>query len=119
MSTGAYKRTVRSLPVHISNVALLDPELKVATKTFFAYDEETGKKIRISKKSNTIISRPMLPEFSKEFRLKGKVEGAYDTKPAKVLEVTYKGEDLESIKKQFEEEIAEKERREKLLVFKI
>lgn len=47
------------------------------------------------------------------------MEGAYDTKPAKVLEVTYAGEDLESIKKQFEAEIEEKERREKFLVFKI
>lgn len=65
MNTGAFKRTVRSIPVHVSNVALLDPEQKVATKVFFAYDEETGKKIRISKKSNTIIARPILPEFSK------------------------------------------------------
>lgn len=92
---------MRSLPVHISNVALVDPELKVPTKVFFAYDEATGKKIRISKKSNTIIAKPVLPELNREFRLKGKSEGAYDTKPAKVLEETYKGEDLESIKKQF------------------
>ena len=37
-NTGNFKKIVRSLPVHISNIALLDPEMKIATRTFFAYD---------------------------------------------------------------------------------
>lgn len=39
-------------------------------------------------------------------RGKNKVDGPKDTPATKVIEVTYKGEDLESIKKEFEAFIA-------------
>ena len=45
------------------------------------------------------------------------MDGISDTPPDKVLEVTYKGEDFSAIKKEFDEYIREKERREKLLIF--
>jgi hypothetical protein len=50
-------------------------------------------------------------------RGKNRTPGAKDTIPSDVKEVTYQGEDLKIIKEQFEREIAEKERKEKMLIF--
>lgn len=47
------KVETKEAPIHISNVALLDPKLKVATK--ISYKVEDGKKVRVAKKSSSII----------------------------------------------------------------
>lgn len=56
--------------------------------------------------------------------MKDKVDGMKDTpadsvyhKLLKVLELTYQGEDFGKIKREFEEFIKKKEKKEKLLVF--
>lgn len=43
----------KAMPIHVSNVALIDPKTKKATK--IGYKLEDGKKIRISKKSGEAI----------------------------------------------------------------
>ena len=91
--------------------------------------------MRISKKSGAIIAKPSREEYKKSERIKDKQDGMKDT-PAesvlfnfllyfqitglinsKVLEVTYKGENFDLIKKEFEMFIQEKEKKDKLLVF--
>lgn len=42
------------MPIHISNVALIDPEKKIPTRVGFRY--ESGKKVRYAKKSGTLIN---------------------------------------------------------------
>ncbi len=41
-------------PIHVSNVAIIDPKTKKPTKIKYDFDKD-GKKIRISKKSNEKI----------------------------------------------------------------
>jgi large subunit ribosomal protein L24 len=43
----------REAPIHVSNVALIDPKTKKATRA--GYKMEGGKKVRVSKKSGTQI----------------------------------------------------------------
>ncbi|MBR1380621.1 MAG: 50S ribosomal protein L24 [Alphaproteobacteria bacterium] len=43
----------REAPVHVSNVALIDPKTKKATRV--GYKIENGKKVRVSKKSGAEI----------------------------------------------------------------
>ena len=43
----------REAPIHVSNVALIDPKTKKATRA--GYKVEGGKKVRVSKKSGTQI----------------------------------------------------------------
>ena len=43
----------KEAPIHVSNVALLDPKLKKPTK--IAYKMEDGKKVRVCKKSSSVI----------------------------------------------------------------
>ena len=43
----------KNAPVHISNVALLDPKNDVATKVGFIVKD--GKKVRVAKKSGEVI----------------------------------------------------------------
>jgi large subunit ribosomal protein L24 len=43
----------REAPIHVSNVALIDPKTKKATRA--GYKMEAGKKVRVSKKSGTQI----------------------------------------------------------------
>jgi large subunit ribosomal protein L24 len=43
----------REAPIHVSNVALIDPKTKKATRA--GYKIEGGKKVRVSKKSGTQI----------------------------------------------------------------
>jgi large subunit ribosomal protein L24 len=42
------------MPVHISNVALVDPKSKKATRVGFK--TENGQKVRVAKKSSTVLS---------------------------------------------------------------
>lgn len=44
----------KEAPIHISNVALVDPKTNKATKV--GYKVENGKKVRVAKKSSTIIA---------------------------------------------------------------
>ena len=46
-------RVPKSAPVHVSNVALLDPKNDVATRVRFAVKD--GKKVRIAKNSGEVI----------------------------------------------------------------
>ena len=50
---GAGGRVPKNAPVHISNVALIDPKNDVATRVGFMVKD--GKKIRISKNSGEVI----------------------------------------------------------------
>lgn len=43
----------KEAPIHISNIALLDPQSNVPTKV--AYKVEGDKKVRVSKKSNQVL----------------------------------------------------------------
>lgn len=43
----------KEAPIHISNVALIDPKTKEATRVGYRFEE--GKKVRFSKKSNQLI----------------------------------------------------------------
>lgn len=43
----------REAPIHVSNVALIDPKTKKATRV--GYKTEAGKKVRVTKKSGTQI----------------------------------------------------------------
>ena len=48
------KITEKEAPIHVSNVALLDPKTKTATKV--KYENKDGKKVRVAKKSSTVIA---------------------------------------------------------------
>ncbi|MDF2965581.1 MAG: rplX [Rickettsiaceae bacterium] len=45
----------KEMPIHISNVALIDPKTGQATKV--SYKEVDGKKVRVAKKSGEIIDK--------------------------------------------------------------
>ena len=45
----------KEAPIHASNVMLIDPKTKKRTRVGHTTDEKSGKKIRISKKSNEKI----------------------------------------------------------------
>ena len=98
-------------------MSLIDPETGKPTRVRFGFLQD-GKKVRISTKSGSIIEKPFDHGFKQEVRNKNKIDGMLDTPAEKVLQVTYKGEDFDAIKRDFEKYIAEKERKEKLLVFK-
>ena len=44
----------KEAPIHISNVALVDPKTNKPTKV--GYKVENGKKVRVAKKSSTVIA---------------------------------------------------------------
>ena len=48
------KITEKEAPIHVSNVALVDPKTKKATKV--RYEFKDGKKVRVAKKSSTVIA---------------------------------------------------------------
>lgn len=83
-----------SYPVHVSKVSLIDPEEKKPTRIFYAFRKDTGEKVRIAKKSGAIIPKPNREQLTRAARGKSREAGAKDTPAAKVLEVTYTGEDL-------------------------
>ena len=103
-------------PIHVSRVNLVDPTTGEATKVAIGFLED-GRKVRVSKRSGTIIEKPDRSDLTYEARNKNKADGPQDTQPDIVLEVTYKGEDFGLIKDDFEKYIDEKEELEKLLVF--
>ncbi len=46
----------KSMPLHISNIALVDPKTKKATRIGYQVDSATGKKVRVAKASGTILN---------------------------------------------------------------
>ena len=84
----------KSCPLHVSKVSLVDPEKKVATRTSYGSRKDTGEKIRVAKKSGTIIPKPNRDQLARAVRAKAREIGPKDTIASKVLEVTYTGEDL-------------------------
>ena len=48
------KITEKEAPIHVSNVALGDPKTKTATKV--KYEIKDGKKVRVAKKSSTVVA---------------------------------------------------------------
>ncbi len=103
-------------PIHVSNVNLVDPDTGKPTKVRIAFLAD-GTKVRVSKRSGSLIPKPNRDKLTYENRHKAKVDGPLDTSAAKALEVTYLGEDFAAIKRDFLAHIAEKERVEALLVF--
>lgn len=43
----------KEAPIHISNLSLIDPKTKKATRV--GYEERNGKKVRVSKKSKEVL----------------------------------------------------------------
>lgn len=43
----------KAMPIHVSNVALIDPKTKKATK--IGYQIKDGKKVRVTKKSGEVV----------------------------------------------------------------
>lgn len=83
-----------SYPVHVSKVSLIDPEKKVATRISYGFLKDSGEKVRVAKKSGAIIPKPNRDNMARAVRGKNRELGIKDTPAAKVLEVTYTGEDL-------------------------
>jgi large subunit ribosomal protein L24 len=106
----------KEFPIHVSNVALIDPQLDLPTKIKYGYLED-GTKVRLSKKSGAIIPKPDRSHLTYINRTKKKEDGLLDTKSDLVLLKTYKGEDFMRVKAEFEEFIRMKEEKESLLVF--
>lgn len=103
-------------PIHVSNVNLVDPESGKPTRIRTAYLAD-GTKVRVSKRSGSLIPKPNRDNLTYENRHMKKVDGPLDTSSSKAVEVTYLGEDFGAIRRDFLAHIAEKERVEALLVF--
>ncbi len=86
------------------------------TRIRFGYLAD-GSKVRISKKSGSIVEKVINPAWSVKNRIKNKVDGIADTPPILASEKTYEGENFDKIKKEFDEYIQNKEKKETLLVF--
>ena len=94
----------------------MDPQTGRRTRLKMGYLSD-GTRVRIAKKTGSVIEIPESKEEKEKREMREKGDGFLDTNQKKVLEITYKGEDFEKIKKEFDEYIKEKERTEKLLVF--
>ena len=46
----------KEAPIHVSNIAYYDEKAKAPSKVAIRIDDKTGKKVRYSKKSNSVIS---------------------------------------------------------------
>ena len=103
-------------PVHVSNVALIDPELNVPTRIKYGYLED-GTKVRVSKKSGSIIAKPDRSNLAYQMRVKDVKNGPLDTLPEAVLKKTYTGEDFFQVYQDFENYLNEKAEIERHLVF--
>jgi ribosomal protein L24 len=104
--------------LHISNVGLYDSSIKKPVRVKIAFNAETNERLRISKKTGRILYKRKPTKLKREKRGKKRKLGLKDTPAAVAHKVTYQGEDFQAIRKEFEEFIAAKEARERLLVFK-
>ncbi|GLE02182.1 hypothetical protein PINS_up011020 [Pythium insidiosum] len=72
-------------PIHYSNVNLVDPSIGKPTRVAIRFTDD-GDKVRVSKKTGTIIPKP---EILKERHTPRRTEtGPFDTAPEDVLEST-------------------------------
>ena len=110
------KTVQKEFPIHVSKVALIDPETQKATRIRSGLLED-GTKVRVAVKSGAIIPKPDRSSLKYDLRTKSKNIGDKDTKPEDVLEKTYKGEDFMQVYNEFSEYIRMKDEKEKLLVF--
>lgn len=80
-----HKYTYAPSPIHYSKVALIDPSDSKPCKIQWKF-EENGNRVRVSKRTGTIIPKP-----KHEFKLKElhKSAGAKDTDPDTVQQVTF------------------------------
>ena len=109
------KKTVQQeYPIHVSKVALVDPETNRGTRVRYAITED-GEKVRLAK-SGAMIPKPEREELKYINRTSNKI-GPLDTQPEDVIERTYQGEDFIKIKKEFEEFLRLKREKEINLVF--
>ena len=76
----------KELPIHVSNVAVVCPETAVATRVRWAFDAETGEKIRVAKRSGAVVPRPSLLDAR---RKPHDVDGAKDTPQSIVQKVSF------------------------------
>ena len=104
-------------PIHVSNVNLVDPEFKWGTRIYWAFDE-SGKRVRVSKWSGSIIPKPFHEHLTYSAWTSKKTNSTYDTLAEDVLKVTYQGENFQKVFDQFWDFIKIKEEKEKLLVFR-
>ena len=103
-------------PIHVSNVSLIDPELKVPTRIRYGYLED-GTRVRVSRKSGAVIEKPDRSALTYTNRTKDFKPGPLDTPPAAVLKKTYEGEDFFEVYTEFDNYLQEKEALEANLVF--
>ena len=78
---------------------------------------EDSSKVRVSKKTGSVIPKPDRSNLKYINRTKSKEPGDMDTKAEDVMEKTYKGEDYVKVYHEFQEYLRMKEEKEKLLVF--
>ena len=74
--------------IHYSNVNLVDPETGLPTRISYGFLED-GTKVRVSKKSGSIIHKPTREDRKYANRTKNIPEGPLDTPADRVVEVTY------------------------------
>ena len=102
--------------MHVSNVALIDPNLNVPTRIKIGYLED-GQKVRVSKKSGAIIPKPDRSHLTYLQRTKDTKPGPLDTPKEAVLNKTYTGEDFMQVYRDFDNYLQEKAALEDKLVF--
>ena len=80
-----HKYTFAPTPVHYSRVALIDPSDSKPCKTQWKFEED-GTRVRVSKRTGTVIPKPKHEWKLKELH---KSAGAKDTDPEFVSQVTF------------------------------
>ncbi|RLN53377.1 hypothetical protein BBJ29_006289 [Phytophthora kernoviae] len=72
-------------PIHYSNVNLVDPSINKPTRVAIRFTEE-GEKVRVSKKTGTLIAKPAI--LKERHNPRRTETGPFDTTPEDVLERT-------------------------------
>ena len=103
-------------PIHVSNVALIDPELSIPTRIKIGFLED-GQRVRVSKKTGAIIPKPDRSNLTYLARTKDMKTGPMDTVPEDVHKKTYTGEDFTRVYMDFDNYLQEKAALEHKLVF--
>ena len=84
---------------------LVDPTSQKPTKIRYGFLED-GSKVRIAKRSGSVIPKPDRSHLTYINRTKNRKEGIHDTRGDLVLEKTYTGEDFMQVKYEFEQYLA-------------
>ena len=79
---------------------LLTLIFSTATRITYGFLED-GTKVRVSKKSGSVIPKPDRSNLKYINRTKSREPGDQDTKPEDVIERTYKGEDFVKVYHEF------------------